>query len=246
MKLSHGIALSILLNMVAGCAQQPSQSTFQTVASMNSLTIYDAAQNVLVDEDIPTQGWTPLNIVMRQGSYEESEGVFVKINGNVRFVPWPDLIADPLGQRFYSDSFIKAGELTLRVTKAPCGGRLPLTFQLKELKPKVLPLGSESKPSLADISYEPLSNWTESGLYLPSTFADQLDGRWEKQECQPATAPPVAAFAQQALNDSHIQPAFSDEKAAIRKAEKLPAWGKPCRLCRHDDTGNEYGDDSKW
>jgi len=256
MKLRHVLLLSTAFGMVAGCVHQPRQPTLESTDATSSLTIYDVAENVLADEQIPVQGWTSLDIVMREGAYEESDGVFVKINGNVRFVPWLDLIADPLGQRFYSDAFVKAGELTLRVTKAPCGGRIPLVFQVRELRPKVKPASPETVKALTDIGYEPLSGWTESGIYLPDRLADRIDSRWEDQECQPVVAPPKAAFTQQALVPSpDIRPAVSDQQVVIQTAAKpevkekepIDPWGKPCRLCRKDDTGDDgYGGNDKW
>ncbi len=256
MKLRHVLLLSTAFGMVAGCVHEPSQPTLDSTDAASSLTIYDVAENVLADEQIPVKGWTSLDIVMREGSYEESDGVFVKINGNVRFVPWLDLIADPLGQRFYSDAFVKAGELTLRVTKAPCGGRSPLVFQVRELRPKVKPASPETVKALTDIGYEPLSGWTESGIYLPDRLADRIDSRWEDQECQPVVAPPKAAFTQQALVPSpDIRPAVSDRQVVVQTATKpevkekppFPLYGKPCRLCRKDDTGDDgYGGNDKW
>lgn len=256
MKLRHVLLLSTAFGMVAGCVHEPSQPTLASTEAASSLTIYDVAENVLADEQIPVKGWTSLDIVMREGSYEESEGVFVKINGNVRFVPWLDLIADPLGQRFYSDAFVKAGELTLRVTKAPCGGRNPLVFQVRELRPKVKPASPETVKALTDIGYEPLSSWTDSGIYLPDRLATRIDDRWDDQECQPVVAPPKAAFTQQALAQSlDVRPAISDQQVIVQKAPEpeieakppLPLYGKPCRLCRKDDTGDDgYGGNDTW
>ena len=246
------LLLPITIGLLNGCAlqtYQPEQRSPVVTASSNTLTIYDVAQNVLTDEKIPVRGWTPLEIVLREGAHEESKGVFVKINGNVRFVPWQDLIADPLGQRFYSDAFVKAGELTLRITKAPCGGRLPLIFQVRELRPKVMPAGSPIKPSLEDIGYEPLSSWTESGLYLPENLAGHIDGRWDDQECQPSSTPPHAAFIQQTLLASlDGRPGIPDQQIAtlstagpeVEKKE-LDPWGKPCRLCRKEESDNDHG-----
>jgi len=248
MKLRHALLLPTMFSMVAGCVGQPGQTTPETAPTSSSLAIYDVAQNVLADEPIPAQGWTSLEIVMREGSYEGRAGIFVKINGNVRFVPWIDLTADPLGQRFYSDAFVKAGELTLRVTNAPCGGRKPLVFQVRELQPKVQTTSGTGDATPADINYEPLSGWTESGLYLPDRFADRLDARWEDQECQPALAPAGTAYTQQALVQSRdVRPAASNQQVAVKEAPEpeikakppLPPYGKPCRLCRKDDTGDD-------
>ena len=167
----------------------------------------------------------------------------------MRFTPWLDLVANPLGQRFYSDAFVKAGELTLRVTRAPCGGRNPLVFQVRELRPNVQPAAPETVEALTDIGYEPLSGWAESGIYLPERLADRIDSRWEDQECQPALTPTGAAVTQQALFQSRdVRPAWSDQQSILQSAsmyevkeEQVVPWGKPCRLCRHDDTGNDHG-----
>ncbi len=259
MRLRDILPLSVVIGLLGGCVlqtQQPNQPSPDVTATLSSLTIYDVAENVLADEKIPVQGWTSLDIVMREGAYEQSEGVFVKINGNVRFVPWLDLIADPLGQRFYSDAFVKAGELTLRVTKAPCGGRNPLVFQVRELRPKVKPASPETVKTFSDIGYEPLSGWAESGIYLPDRLADRIDSHWEEQECQPIEAPSNAAFTQQALVQSpDVRPAASDQQVVIQTAAKpevkekepIDPWSKPCRLCRNDDAGDEdYSANDKW
>lgn len=254
MKLYHALLLPTVFSLVGGCVSQPNQPVPESVRASSSLAIYDVAQNVLADEQIPVQGWTSLDIVMREGSYEGTAGVFVKINGNVRFLPWLDLTADPLGQRFYSDAFVKAGELTLRVTKAPCGGRMPLVFQVRELRPNVQPTAPAGEATLADISYEPLSGWTESGLYLPDRLANRIDARWEDQECQPALAPTDATYTQQALvHTPGVRPAVSNEQVAVQEAPEpevktkpIDPWGKPCRLCRKDDTGDDYDNDNKW
>lgn len=252
MKLHHILFLTAAIGLLSSCVHQThqaDQSSPDVGAASGSLVIFDVAQNVLADEQIPVQGWTSLDIVMREGTYDASDGVFVQINRNVRFVPWLDLIADPLGQRFYSDAFIKAGELTLRVTKAPCGGRLPLIFRVRELQPKVWPAGSATDPMLNDISYVPLFTWAESGLYLPDRFVEQIDGRWEEEECQPIMAQPNAAFVQQALiHFSEVRSAVSDRhvvahiavKSEAREQEPIDPWGRPCKICRKTEPDNDH------
>jgi hypothetical protein len=255
MKLHHVLLLSTVLGMVAGCVSQPDQRAPEPARTWSSLAVDDVAQNRLADKQLPVQGWTSLEIVMRGGSHDGVAGVFVDINGHERFVSWLDLTADPLGQRFYSDSFVKAGELTLRVTKGPCGGRMPLVFQVRELRPKVQPIVSAGGATFDDISYEPLSGWDESGLYLPDRLTDRIDARWEDQECQPTLAPAGATHAQQASVESHgVRPAASNQQVAVKEAPEpevkakppLDPYGKPCRLCRKDDTGDDYGGDDKW
>jgi len=254
MKLRPVLLLSTVLSMVAGCVSQPDQRTPEPAHTWSSLVVGDVAQNRLADKQLPVRGWTSLEIAMRGGSHDGAAGVFVDINGNERFVSWLDLIADPLGQRFYSDSFVKAGEITLRVTKGPCGGRMPLVFQVRELRPKVQPIASAGAATIDDISYEPLSDWDESGLYLPDRLTNRIDARWEDQACQPALAPTGAVLTQHASVQSHgIRPAASNQQAAVKRAlepeieaKPIDPYGKPCRLCRKDDTGDDYGGNDKW
>jgi hypothetical protein len=255
MKLRHVLLLPALLSMIGGCVSQPGRLSPEPVGTWSSLAVDDAEQVRLVDKHLPVQGWTSLEIVMRGGNHEGAAGVFVDINGNQQFVSWADLAADPLGQRLYSDSIVKAGELTLRVTRAPCGGRTPLVFQVRELRSKGQSTASAGAATLADISYEPLSGWTESGLYLPDHLINRIDDRWEGQECQYALAPGGATSTQQALVQSRdVLPAASNQRITVRKAlepetkaEPIDPYGKPCRLCRKDDTGDDdYGGDDKW
>lgn len=254
MKLRPVLLLSTVLSMVAGCVSQPDQRTPEPAHTWSSLVVDDVALNRLADKQLPVQGWTSLEIAMRGGNHDGAAGVFVDINGNERFVSWLDLTADPLGQRFYSDSFVKAGEITLRVTKGPCGGRMPLVFQVRELRPKVQPIASAGAATIDDISYEPLSDWDESGLYLPDRLTNRIDARWEDQACQPASAPTGAVFTQHAPVQSHgVRPAVSNQQAVVKralepeiKAKPIDPYGKPCRLCRKDDTGDDYGGNDKW
>lgn len=257
MKLLKILMLTATIGIFGGCVHQDYQlgqpKPYQ-VTGVSTLTIYDVAENILADEQIPIRGWASLEIVMREGKYNDSDGVFVKINGNVRFVPWLDLIAGPLGQRFYSDAFVKAGELTLRVTKAPCGGRLPLMFQVRELAPKTMRRDSTERPSIDEIGYVSLSNWTESGLFLPERLSHQIDDRWGELECQPTVAPTRTALLQENLaNSLDIHPAIFDAKVAIEAATKPKAmkvvvdpWGKPCRRCRKEENDNGYDSRDEW
>jgi len=255
MILRHIVFIPAVLSMTVGCVNQPDRPAPEAARTWSSLAVDDVEQNRLLDQHLLVQGWTSLEIDMREDDQEGAAGIVVDINGNEQSVSWADLAADPLGQRLYSDSIVKAGELTLRVTRAPCGGRMPLVFQVRELRSKGQPTVSAGGTTVADISYEPLSGWTESGLYLPDHLINRIDDRWEGQECQHALAPGGATSTEQALVQSRdVLPAASNQRITVRKAlepetkaEPIDPYGKPCRLCRKDDTGDDdYGGNDKW
>jgi len=101
----------------------------------------------------------------------------------------------------FSDSFAQVGELTLRVTKAPCGGRLPLVFQLRELR---LPARQDKAPKPETVAYQPLADWSETGLYLPGDLIERINERWSEEPCQPALSPEDARDKWKALAPSFV------------------------------------------
>ncbi|MEZ5935998.1 MAG: hypothetical protein R3F54_29610 [Alphaproteobacteria bacterium] len=216
------------------------------------LVIYDAAQNLLSRETIPVGGETPLDVVLREGMHGDVAGVFVKINNTIRFAPWSDLSADPRGLRYFSDSFIQTGELTLRITKAPCGGRLPLMLQLRELQPTIQALASKAEAPVTRLAYRPLGNWADTGLFLPDQLRPRIDDRWDDPPCQPGLSLAAAIEKQHALTAASHQmlsvdaPLNVDERPkattltrAVAKADRA----RPCRLCRSSDDHGENAHD---
>ena len=236
--------LSLLAFLLAGCInateKQPVVTAERPPAS--SLSIYDEAQNLLTEEPIPSRSWRPLNVVIREGRHEDTAGIFIKFNNNVRFVPWIDLSADPRGLKVFSDSFAQVGELTLRVTKAPCGGRLPLVFQLRELR---FPARQDKALKPETVVYQPLAYWSETGLYLPEDLIERIDEQWPDESCQPTLSPEDARDKWEILAPNFVSISIEprDEETKVPSKDRQ-AGNRPCRLCRDSDDNGSSDDRS--
>ena len=225
--------------ILVGCADKGAGPEHALSRPGNHLTVLDAEQNVLVDEEIPTRGLTALDIVIREGRRAGVDGVFIQFNTNTRFVPWADFVANPLGQRIPSHRSIRAAELDLRLAEGSCDGRAPLVFQVRELRAKVRRFKtartlsaqppSESS-SLEDLTYTTLSGWTESGLYVPDQRVTQARSRWIDRPCPAGTNAGSIERIGQALDKqrnvapalAHQQPGATVAPAALsRPADRL-------------------------
>ena len=233
--------LSLLAFLLAGCINSTEKQPVVTAERPppSSLSIYDEAQNLLTQEPIPSRGWRPLNVVIREGRHEDTAGIFIKFNSNVRFVPWTDLSADPRGLQVFSDSFAQVGELTLRVTKAPCGGRLPLVFQLSELR---LPARQDESLKPETVVYQPLADWSETGLYLPEDLIERIDEQWPDEPCQPTLSPEDARDKWKILAPNFVRISIEprDKETKAPSNDGQPGH-RPCRSCRDsDDNGSSH------
>ena len=169
------IASALLLTGCAGIVEQLPSYRPASAVSQGELTIYDRARNLLTREPIPAS--YPFTVAVREGVYDDAEGVFAKFDGTIRFFSWDDLTAHPNGVRLFSDSFAKNGALDLRVSKDACGGRPDVVFRLRE-----------RDGSTAD-RYRVLGEWSATGLHLPEAHHDRLDERWQVPECEPVLEP---------------------------------------------------------
>ena len=231
--------LSLLAFLLAGCINSTEKQPVVTAERLpaSSLSIYDEAQNLLTEEPIPSRSWRPLNVVIREGRHEDTAGIFTKFNSNVRFVPWSDLSAGPRGLQVFSDSFAQIGELTLRVTRAPCGGRLPLVFQLRELR---LPARRDEALKPEAVIYQPLADWSETGLYLPEELIEHIDERWPEEPCQPTLSPEDGRDKWEILAPNFVRISIEprDKETKVPSNDRQPE-NRPCRLCRDpDDNGS--------
>jgi len=174
---------------LVGCADRASEPSSALNKSGSHLTVLDDDKNVLPKEKVPAGGFTALDIVIRRGREDDVDGIFVQFNANTRFVPWVDLMANPLGQRIPSDGFVRGSELGLRLAEGSCGRSTPRLFQVRELRADARKFKTERTTntratgghlSLEDLAYTTLSGWTESGLYTP----EWTDLRWVDTSCQ--------------------------------------------------------------
>ena len=57
----------------------------------------------------------------------------------------------------------------------------------------------------------------------------------------------VAVLEQETITDANASSAVRKALKSEIKAQPIDPYGKPCRLCRKDDTGDDYGgDNDKW
>ena len=57
----------------------------------------------------------------------------------------------------------------------------------------------------------------------------------------------VAVLEQETIRDANASSAVRKALKSAIKAKPIDPYGKPCRLCRKDDTGDDYGSDNdRW
>ena len=192
------IASALFLTGCAGIVDQLPSYRPASAVSQGELTIYDRARNLLTREPIPAS--YPFAVVLREGVYDDAEGIFAKFDGTIRFFSWDDLTAHPNGVRLFSDSFAKNGALDLRVSKDACGGRPHVVMRLRE-----------RDGSTAD-RYRMLGGWSTTGLHLPEDHDARLDKRWPVPDCEPRLEP--IAVVQFDLGSAELTPLRRLEVAA--------------------------------
>ncbi|MGI9507922.1 MAG: hypothetical protein ACR2QJ_01065 [Geminicoccaceae bacterium] len=243
-----------LTPLLIGCVDRLDQPGPVLDGSGSHLTILDDDQNLLARKRISARGFTALDIVIRKGQEDDVEGVFVQFNSNTRFVPWVDLMTNPLGQQIPSDSFVRAGKLGLRLAEKPCGRRTPLLIQVRELRAEIREFGTAGTTntqaagghlSLEELTYTTLLEWTESGLHTPEWPVGQVGSHGVDERCRAKLDQAPGSGVGHALDQlGSVTPATSDQRTettAIAAISWQPADGLPKRQRGYEPDSTQDG-----